>query len=140
MSDTTFWWLLTGCSIALELLSGTFFLLMLSIGMAAGAISAYAGAATPIQLTVAAVVGGAAVLLWYRWRNTHLTPPDAANPDLHLDVGEIVQVEHWAADGSASVKYRGAHWAAMHRPGVVPAPGAHRIAEMIGNRLLLDKV
>jgi hypothetical protein len=37
------------------------------------------------------------------------------------------------------VHYRGARWTAIHRAGVVPSAGAHRVAELVGNRLLVDK-
>ena len=141
LTDSTVWWLCAGCAVAVELLTGTFYLLMLACGLAAAALAAQMGASTSAQFITAAVVGGAAVAGWHllRTRGEH-KPTDGANPDLHLDVGETVQVKHWDADGNASVKYRGAHWAVMHRPGVQPQPGAHRVAEVVGNRLLVDKL
>ena len=33
MSDSTLWWLLAGSTVALELFTGTFYLLMLAVGM-----------------------------------------------------------------------------------------------------------
>ena len=56
-----------------------------------------------------------------------------------MDVGQTVQIAAWAADGSAQVHYRGANWTAVHRPGVLPSAGEHRVAEVIGARLLVDK-
>ena len=44
MADSTLWWLLAGAAVAVELLTGTFYLLMLGIGVAAGALAAHAGA------------------------------------------------------------------------------------------------
>lgn len=141
LNDATLWWLLTGCCVALELLSGTFYLLMLASGLAAGALAAHAGAELSWQISIAALVGGGAVLVWHRIRSAGGPPPsDAANPDLHLDVGETLMVEQWLPDGSARVKYRGSHWTAIHRPGLPPEPGLYRVAEVVGNRLLLDKV
>ena len=55
-----------------------------------------------------------------------------------LDVGETVMIESWNADGTSSVKYRGANWVAIHRQGVQPSTGPHRVAELVGNRLLVD--
>ena len=46
---------------------------------------------------------------------------------------------NWQPDGTASVKYRGAQWSVIVRDGVHPTPGPHRVAELIGNRLLVDK-
>ena len=54
------------------------------------------------------------------------------------DVGETVMIESWNADGTSSVKYRGANWVAIHRQGVQPSTGPHRVAELVGNRLLVD--
>ena len=66
--------------------------------------------------------------------------PASSNPDVNMDVGETVQVDNWEADGTASVKYRGAQWTVMHRPGNSPSPGPHRVAEVIGSRLLVDRL
>ena len=67
-------------------------------------------------------------------------PAASANRDVNLDIGEIVHVDAWNTDGTASVKYRGANWTVMHRSGTSPSTGAHRVAEVIGSRLLLDKI
>ena len=40
MADSTLWWLLAGAAVAVELLTGTFYLLMLGIGMAVGLTAA----------------------------------------------------------------------------------------------------
>ena len=57
---------------------------------------------------------------------------------MNLDVGEIVQIDGWNADGTAQIRYRGAPWTAIHRPGAEPRPGPHRVAELVGSRLLVD--
>lgn len=141
MSESTVWWLLSGAFIAVELLTGSFYLLMLATGMAAAAIAAHWGASSAWQMLTAACVGAGSVCAWY-WKQkmSPSEPPAQANPDIHLDIGETVQIDTWNADGSASVQYRGAHWSVMHRPGVTPSSGAHRVAEIIGNRLLVEKI
>ena len=140
MSNSTAWLLLAGAMVALELFTGTFYLLMLTIGAVAAAIAAMLGFGLTAQLLTAATVGTAAVVGWHL-KKTRATNrlSDHALQDDNLDVGEIVQIEHWQPDGTAQVKYRGAQWAAMHRAGVTPSPGPHRVAELIGNRLLVDK-
>ena len=65
MSNPTVWWLLAGVTVAIELATGTFYLLMISIGLAAAAVAAHLGVALPGQLVTAAVVGGGAVVLWH---------------------------------------------------------------------------
>ncbi|MNT97964.1 hypothetical protein D3C72_2404270 [compost metagenome] len=66
--------------------------------------------------------------------------PAESDRSMNLDIGESVQVENWAADGTAQVRYRGAQWTVVLRPGNAPTPGTHRVAEVIGNRLLVDKL
>jgi membrane protein implicated in regulation of membrane protease activity len=51
-----------------------------------------------------------------------------------------VMVETWDAQGTTQVKYRGAVWSAVHAPHQTPAPGAHRIQAMVGNRLILERI
>lgn len=141
MSDATLWWLLAGSAVALELFTGTFYLLMLALGMAAAALAAHAGASTALQLICAAGVGATAVVGWYMMKKRSPADPSVrALRSVNLDVGEIIQVDAWQANGTASVKYRGAQWSAVLRPGQAPEPGAHRVAELVGNRLVLEKV
>ncbi|MEO6972563.1 MAG: NfeD family protein [Rhodoferax sp.] len=141
MAESTIWWLCTGAAIVVELTTGTFYLLMLSIGLAAAALAAQFGAGTVTQLLVAAVVGGGAVVAWYFIRGRRPAAASAStNRDVNLDIGETVNVDSWNPDGTATVKYRGANWTVMHRPGNPPAIGPHRVAEVIGSRLLVDKI
>lgn len=141
MSDSTVWWLLAGAAVALELFTGTFYLLMLAVGMAAAALAAHAGLSTTAQLIVAAVVGSAAVVGWYFIKKRGAGDPSVrAMRSVNLDIGEVLQIDEWHADGTASVKYRGAQWTVIQRPGNPPTPGTYRVAELVGNRLLVDKV
>ena len=139
MADSTLWWLATGILVAAELLSGTFYLLMLAIGLAAGALTAHAGLALTLQIAVAAVVGSGAVLAWHRLKPPSTAQRASANPDVNLDIGETVQVEAWQPDGTATVKYRGASWTAVHAVGAPPSSGTHRIVEVRGSQLVIAK-
>jgi membrane protein implicated in regulation of membrane protease activity len=141
MAESTLWWLVTGGLVAVELLTGTFYLLMLAIGFAFAAIAAHLGWSQTQQIVVAAVVGGAAVVGWHlrQMKRHRQEPPAQANVNVNLDIGETVQIDDWNADGTANVHYRGARWTAIHRSGVSPSTGAHRVAELVGNRLLVDK-
>jgi len=42
MNESTIWWLIAGSLVGIELMTGTFYLLMLAIGASAGAIAAHA--------------------------------------------------------------------------------------------------
>ena len=142
MAQSSIWWLLAGAAVAVELMTGTFYLLMLAAGLAAGAIAAYLGLAAIGQLLVAAAVGGGAVAAWHWHRSKGLRPISAsANPDVHLDIGEPVHVVRWNADGTASVHFRGAQWTAVAAdPGDAAAGGNFRIKALLGNRLVIEKL
>ena len=141
MTDSTLWWLFAGAAIVIELLTGTFYLLMLATGLIAGALAAHAGATLTVQIVVAAVVGGGAVMGWNLFRQKNAAGTRAGtNPDVNLDIGETVQVESWQPDGSTSVKYRGALWSAVPAAGTPPALGAHRIVEVRGSQLVVEKL
>ena len=141
MADATVWWVATGLVVLLELFTGTFYLLMLAVGLAAGALAAHAQLGLSGQLVVAAVVGATTVSLAYLRRRRRPGAPSArADRSVNLDIGETIQIEAWNSDGTAQVRYRGAQWTALARPGSSPTPGAHRVAELVGNRLLVDKI
>jgi membrane protein implicated in regulation of membrane protease activity len=141
MADSTWWWLLTGALVAMELLSGTFYLLMLALGAATAAIAAHLGVSLVTQMIVASVAGLVSVALWYQIKKRRPGDPSArAQRSVNLDVGEIIQVDTWLPDGSAQVKYRGAQWRVIQRPGNAPVAGAYRVAELVGSSLLVDKV
>ncbi|MCD2514055.1 NfeD family protein [Comamonas endophytica] len=141
MASFTIWWLIAGVLVVAELLTGSFYLLMLAAGAVAGAIAAHAGVDETSQILVAALLGTVAVAGCYLLRRRHaLRNPVQNDRSMNLDIGESVQVDHWAADGTAQVRYRGAQWTVVLRPGNAPTPGMHRVAEIIGNRLLVDKL
>lgn len=140
MAMSTIWWLLAGGAVALELFTGTFYLLMVALGLAAGALAAHAGLDLTGQLVAASVSGAGAVAGWTMLRGRRASDlPASASRDVNLDIGEVVQVTAWEPDGTAHVQYRGARWTAIPRSGLTPEPGPHRVTELIGNRLVLDK-
>lgn len=141
MSQSSIWWLLAGAAVAVELVTGTFYLLMVAIGLAAAALGAHAGASSAAQFVIAALVGGGSVLVWRSIKaKAPPTPPASANQDVNMDIGGTVQVDHWQADGTGTVIYRGARWNVSHTAGAVAMAGAHRIVEVIGSRLVLEKI
>ena len=141
MANSTVWWLIAGVAIVVELLSGTVYLLLLAAGFAAAAIAAHLGFGTVTQLIAASVIGVGAVLTWYSiQRKRPPAPPTGTNRDVNLDIGETVHVDAWNADGTATVRYRGAQWTVVQRAGRTPSTGEHHVVEVIGSRLVVDKV
>lgn len=140
MAESTLWWLAAGGLIAVELISGTFYLLLISLGLAAAALSAHAGLSMPYQWLCAAVVGGGSVLVWRAYKHTQPeSAPAQANHDVNLDIGETVHVDHWFDDHTSNVKYRGVHWDVILQEGQAAESGTFVIAEIVGNRLVLKK-
>lgn len=139
MTVSTLWWLVAGAAVIAELLTGTFYLLMVALGLAAGAVAAHLGLPLTEQVLVAALAGAGAVgLCWRVRRRRAAPPPPQANPDLNLDIGQSVAVPHWESDGSARVHYRGATWQArLAVPEPVPTPGTYVIRAIDGSVLLL---
>ena len=140
MAESTIWWLVAGAAVAVELVTGTFYLLMLAIGLAAGALVAHLGAGFDIQLLAVALVASATVGAWHLYRSKQPRAANAsANRDVNLDIGETVQVDAWNADGTATVRYRGASWTVLSAA-VEHATGQHRVKEVTGNRLVVEKI
>lgn len=138
LSAAAVWWVSAGVLVAAELTIGTFYLLMLAFGLAAGAVAAHLGFSPAAQVTVAALVGGGATAIWhwYRARNPR-SAPAAENRDVNLDIGSRVGVEAWTPEGTARVTYRGSAWPARLAPGSAAAPGEHEIVAVEGNWLVL---
>ena len=139
MTLWTFWWVLAGVAVVAELLTGTLYLLLVAVGFAAAAIAAHAGAALPWQIVLAAVIGlGAVLALRQQRRHRPPGPPPQANPDLNLDIGQAVQVDAWAPDGTASVMHRGARWTAVPHAAAPLQAGTWRVREIVGSRLVVE--
>ncbi|MEK8025842.1 NfeD family protein [Pseudaquabacterium rugosum] len=148
MQTSTLWWIAAGALTIGEMLSGTFYLLVLAGGAAAGALAAHAGADLAVQLGLAAVVAAVGVAVcrsWYRRRAG--TAPAApvglateaaeADPDIHPDIGQHVHVAAWSPEGTARVRYRGADWAVRWAGLGAAVPGALVIAAVHGAELQL---
>lgn len=138
-SATTVWWLVAGGLVAVELLTGTFYLLMLALGAALGALAAWSGMGSSAQLVVAALAGsaGVAVIHWRRRLRQRQAVASGRSNDMNLDVGASVQVSAWQPDGSTRVQHRGSAWDALYQGSGSPQPGEHLIQGVHGNRLLL---
>ena len=138
MAGYVYWWLLAIALGILELLTNTFWMLVLAAGAVAAALSAMVGLGTGAQLAVgaAAVLIGSVVVR--RLRPLGPKRPDAdSNPDLNQDIGARLTVDRWGPDRLARVAYRGSTWDVELMPGE-PADATHYIVrEVSGSRLRL---
>ena len=132
MSVTTWWWIACIALVGAELVSGTFYLLMAALGLAAAALLSYTDSTLTQQVTLAAVVSGGAVAIWHLVRARSRVEADP----VATDIGQSVQVEVWQADGSTTVHYRGATWVAtLANPSGERLAGTHHIVALDGPRL-----
>lgn len=132
------WWIGAGALIVAELLTGTFYLLMIALGFLAGALAKLYGASLAAQCTWAALVALAAVVMLRRSRfGRRRERRDAStNPDVVLDVGAPLEVLAWR-DGRARVPYRGAEWDVELAPGEREDARYYEIAAVRANRLIV---
>jgi membrane protein implicated in regulation of membrane protease activity len=133
-----FWWVGAGALIVAELLTGTFYLLMIALEFIAGALADLAGTGPAAQYAIAALVALAAVLALRRTRYGRRRPQrdTSANPDMNPDVGATLEVPAWR-DGRARVQYRGAEWDVELAPGTRADARHYQIAAVHGNRLVV---
>ena len=134
MSVEWAWWIVAAVLVGAELLTGTFYLLAVGVGVAFGGVAAYAGASLPLQFTVAGVLGVVLTIVAHRMRLSRATPP----PQPSLDIGQSVRVETWNADGTARVSYRGTSWDAEPVTPDVPQAATMYIVATRGSRLILS--
>ena len=109
--DEDFLWAILGLTLVIvELLTGTFYLLVLGLAAFGAALAAWLGQGFPVQAIVAALIAalGCYGVHVYRAKNTtrQMAPVDAGQP---------ASFEGWVDQGArlARVSYRGASWDAL---------------------------
>ena len=140
MDNATLWWIAAALLVGAELLSGTFFLLMLSLGAVTAALLTYLGLPVADQIAAAAIVSSLAALGWFVLRGRRKTAPTRANATRNkLNINNTVTIEHWQPDGTAQIAYQGAPWTAIAAGAATPLQaGQHRVVDILNNRLVLE--
>lgn len=126
-------WALTGIAlIIVEMLTGSFYLLVLGVAALAAAAAAWLGYSFWVQAVLIAAVVTTGVLLVKRFRGKGGEASKQA-----LDVGQSVMLESWIseADGLARVSYRNAQWEARVTGERVPGGKVFYIHAVEGNTL-----
>ena len=137
MADWIYWLVAAGVLVVLELFTGTFYLLMIAIGLGFGALAALGGMSGAAQTIVAAAVGVLATGLLHRSSFGRPVRGDASRDrNVNLDIGQHLRVEEWHG-GNARVMYRGALWDVELGPGAHPEAGNFKIVEVQGSRLIV---
>ncbi|MGV3741478.1 MAG: NfeD family protein [Burkholderiaceae bacterium] len=142
MADWTVWLIVAGILIGLEIFTGTFYLLMVGIGFAAGGLMALLGGAQPLQFLIATVVGILATIFLRRKRGISDTENAASDPNVNIDIGQTISVSKWHDLGNGNyasrAMYRGTMWDVDLMRGSLPGAGLHVIREVRGSRLLVS--
>ena len=110
MDEDLFWAILGLTLVIVELLTGTFYLLVLGIAAFGAALAAWFGQGFPLQVIVAAVI---AALGCY---GVHVYRAKSATQQMpNVDAGQPASFENWVDQGArlARVRYRGASWDAL---------------------------
>lgn len=106
--ETYWWWTIAGIALVIaELISGTFFLLVIGIAALAGGAAAFYHFSFWVQAEIAAAVAVAGVILVMKFRKSQ-----KSTPSVSLDVGHSVVLDSWISekDRLARVRYRNALW------------------------------
>lgn len=133
------WWIFAGVLLIIELMSGTFYLLMLALGAAAGGVASVFGLELQTQIVIGALCAGGTTIAWHWYRKKHpRSSPAQQNPDVNLDIGQEVWVSAWNNDNHTRIKYRGTEWSARLAFGYPIESGRHTIFALEGNTLILQ--
>jgi membrane protein implicated in regulation of membrane protease activity len=131
-------WVVAGFALVIaELVTGTFYLLMVGLGAFAAAGAAYLEWNLLAQAAVGSVVAVVGAVLVHHW---HAAQRKIGGSNL-LDRGQPVVLEGWTNEAAriARVRYRGAFWdAKLARAEENPAPGSTLYIEsQDGNTLIV---
>ncbi|PRC90669.1 NfeD family protein [Solimicrobium silvestre] len=143
MSDWMSWLVVAGIAVMIELYTGTFYLLMIAIGMAAGALAAFLGVGKEFQLIIAAIVGVLATVTLRRSRFGLRNKVSASrDPNVNLDIGQLIQINEWQSIApdlhTARAMYRGALWDVEFFGHAEPKSGMFKIVEIRGSQLVVE--
>ncbi len=133
MALYVYWFTLALVVLGIEMATGTFYLLVVSIAMALGGFAALLGASIAWQLTLCALGVMAGTIMLRQWKNG--SGKEAVYDD--LDIGQSVQIIKWHENGSARVQYRGAEWDASPESTDMPREGTFYIKSVHGSNLIL---
>jgi membrane protein implicated in regulation of membrane protease activity len=135
MAPYIYWFMLALLLLGLEMATGTFYMVVLSVAASIGGIAALTGLDMTLQITLAGVAAVAGTVTLRRMRSAR--PDDAGNPS--FDIGQPVQVVAWNDDGTARVRYRGADWDAEPESVDTPHEGTLYIKATQGSKLILSQ-
>jgi membrane protein implicated in regulation of membrane protease activity len=132
MENYAYWFLIALVMLALEMMTGTFYILVIGIALAIGGLVALCGLNLTAQISISAIVGIIGTVILHSKKG--LAFDTLQNPN----VGEQVKVLVWREGGKARVSYRGSEWDAEIASTDVPQDQTLYIQEMRGSTLVLS--
>ena len=120
-----------------EILTGTFYLLVLAVSCLAGAVAAGLALGAAWQFSACAVLAVAGCGLVHQWRRGR--SDEASDRLQNPDVGQRVTIK-MEADGTAEAAYRGSTWRAVTEDGTKLMDGEAVIVRVDGARLVVRPV
>jgi len=121
MQEDLAWAVIGLLLVIVELLTGTFYLLVLGIAAFGAALAAWLGQGFPVQVIVAAAIAALGCYGVHVYRSRNLTQKMPS-----VDAGQPANFESWVDQGArlARVTYRGASWDALVEGEESPEAGA----------------
>ncbi len=134
------WLIIAGILLIAEMLSGTFYLLMLAIAAVCAWFALLLGLDFLNQTVVFLICAAILTVLTrrYRYRLNARNRPNLAE---NLDAGQIITVHEWI-EGIGHTHYRGTQWAVqMDHPDGQPLPdGSYRIVRLDGTQIRVERL
>jgi membrane protein implicated in regulation of membrane protease activity len=117
-------WIIAGFALVIiELITGTFYLLVFGLAAFVGALATWLGAPFLVQIVAAGIAAGVGAWIVHRWHARQHKEGGQANA---IDIGQSVTMESWVnkAGGVMRVRYRGTDWDARVADNDSAAAGA----------------
>lgn len=132
-----FWFGAAALFLLMEMVSGTFYLLLIALGLVASGVAAFLGWSLALQIGSGCVIALVSLVALYRHRKRKGYTPSQSNANVNPDIGKRVNVQAWNENGTTNVFYRGTNWAARIEEHAKLMSGEHTIIAVQGLTLIL---
>ncbi|MGH6623157.1 MAG: NfeD family protein [Burkholderiaceae bacterium] len=136
--DSYVWWFVVGFGLLVaELLTGTFYLMVIAVALGVAGLAALAGTSISLQFVLAAAIGLGGSMWLRSTRFGKRLHERGKDPVQNMDIGQSLRIEEWTPSRTARANYRGATWDIELAPGEPPVVGEFVIREIQANRLIV---
>ena len=111
------WWFVLGFGLVVaELMTGTFYLLVIALALACAGVAAFFGAPLAVQLVVAAAIGLGGSM-WLRESRFGKLHGRGVDPVQNMDIGQVVHIERWSPQSHGTRRLPRRHMGRRTRAG-----------------------